>query len=140
MILGPPRVALEPLFRVSVAGMTVGSFTSCTGLAASYETYVYEEGGNNLYVHTLRGRMKHDNLVLTGGVTDQSALLYWLMAGDSMPPPPVIVTFLNPDGTPLRRFAFANAMPVRWSGPSGNAGANAVATETLEVAHHGMLG
>lgn len=139
-VIPAPNVALEHAFSVAVNGVPLGSFTSCSGLSAAYHVYEYEEGGNNLYVHRQRGRLKFDNLVLSGGITDQSVLLHWLLAADAVGRQVVIVSFLKPDGShPLRRFAFIGAVPVRWSGPSGNASANSVATETLEIAHQGML-
>ncbi|HEX2088302.1 MAG TPA: phage tail protein [Solirubrobacteraceae bacterium] len=135
-----PSLALEHVFTLTVGGQVLGGFTECSGLNAEYHTYPYEEGGNNLYVHQLRGRLKHENLVLSGGVTSQTLLLDWLMGtGPLAGRQPIIVSFRHPDGTALRDFKFAGAVPVRWTGPSANAGANAVATEQLEIAHQGMI-
>src|SRR3712207_7567811 len=62
----------------------------------------YEEGGNNLYVHTLRGRLKHENLVLSGGVTDQTVLLDWLMGtGPLAGRQPIVVEFRDRKSTRL---------------------------------------
>jgi len=135
-----PNLALEHAFKVTVGVDVLGSFTSCSGLAAQYHTYDYEEGGNNLFVHRQRGRLTYDNLVLSGGVTNRTVLLDWLMADQADSRHTVVVWFLQPKpGLPLRYFAFAGAAPVRWTGPSGNASANAIATETLEIAHQGMV-
>ena len=38
----------------------------------------------------------------------------------------------------VREWAFYDAFPVRWSGPTLSASASDVATETLEIAHHGF--
>ena len=135
----PPNLALEHAFKVTVGGKPLGAFTSASGLSAQFHTYEYEEGGNNLFVHRQRGRMKYDNLVLSGGVTDQTVLLDWLMAGRSQARQIVVVWFLSPNTKNLRRFAFGGAAPVRWTGPSANANANAIATESLEIAHQGMV-
>ena len=40
----------------------------------------------------------------------------------------------------MRSWAFTDAFPVKWTGPALNAGSNDVATETLEIAHHGFGG
>ena len=42
------------------------------------------------------------------------------------------------DGEPLRVWNLFDVFPVRWTGPSFNASGNQVATETLELAHHGF--
>ena len=45
---------------------------------------------------------------------------------------------LDPEGTKLARWELQEVIPVRWQGPSFNAGGPKVATETLELAHHGF--
>jgi phage tail-like protein len=137
---GSGQLALEPAFSVMIGAVLLGTFTECSGLAAEYETYTHAEGGNNLFVHTLRGRLRHPNVTLKGGVTDHGALLEWalglggLITGRN----DVIVSFHDPGGSPLRKFHLRAAAPVRWTGPTGNAAANAVATESLEIAHQGL--
>jgi hypothetical protein len=37
-----------------------------------------------------------------------------------------------------RTFTFADAFPVRWTGPQVNVNGASIATETLEVAHGGL--
>lgn len=133
-------LALEPAFSVMIGPVVVGTFTECSGLAAEYETYSYAEGGNNLFLHTLVGRLHHPNVTLKGGLTDQTVLLDWAL-GSGLPGTRrknVTVTFRQPDGSALRRFHLMAAVPVRWTGPAGNAGANSVATESLEIAHKGL--
>jgi phage tail-like protein len=137
-----PPLALEPAFSVKIGPFRLGTFTECSGLGAEHETYPYAEGGNNFFVHTLVGRLHHPNVTLKGGVTDQTMLLDWVLGQGPLGggPQNVTITFRNADGSALRSFQLAGAVPVKWSGPSGNAGANAVATETLEIAHQGLVG
>ena len=103
---GGGRIALEPAFSVMIGAVLLGTFTECSGLAAEYETYSHAEGGNNLFVHTLRGRLHHPNVTLKGGMTDHSALLDWalglggLLSGRN----DVTVSFHDPSGSPLRQF------------------------------------
>lgn len=134
------RIALEPAFSVKISTVLLGTFTECSGLAAEYETHPYPEGGNNLFVHTLRGRLRYPNITLKGGMTDQGALLDWALnrRGLITGRPVVTITFHDPSGKPLREFYLLSATPVRWTGPTGNASANAVASESLEIAHRGL--
>jgi phage tail-like protein len=135
------RPALEHSYRVYLGTRRdlLGTFLEVTGLAVEYETYEYAEGGNNGFVRRLRGRMKHPNLTLKSGVTSRTLLLQWVLEQGALQGPQNLwVVFTTPTGAPLRSFGFVHAVPVRWTGPTANIGANAVATETLEIAHHGL--
>jgi phage tail-like protein len=43
------------------------------------------------------------------------------------------------EGTVIARWALTGVIPVRWTGPQLSADSPKVATETLELAHHGFL-
>jgi hypothetical protein len=43
------------------------------------------------------------------------------------------------DGTVVATWGLLDVIPVRWTGPSLNPDSPKVATETLEIAHHGFL-
>jgi phage tail-like protein len=81
----------------------------------------------------------HPNLVLSRGLTDSDALLRWFaqtktkaQTGD------ITLTVRSAEQT--RTFAFHDAFPVRWTGPSFDAnGAATFGTETLEIAHSGLV-
>lgn len=135
------KLALEHCYRVYLGNSSqfLGTFLEVSGVAVEYETYEYAEGGNNGYLHRLRGRMKHPNLTLKSGLTDQKVLLQWVLGeGSLVGPQNLQLIFTTASGNVLRRFGFVHAVPVRWTGPNANIGANAVATEALEIAHHGL--
>jgi phage tail-like protein len=135
------RLALEHCYRVYLGNSSrfLGTFLEVGGLAVEYETYEYAEGGNNGYVRRLIGRMKYPNLTLKSGLTDQNVLLQWVLGeGSFVGPQNLQLIFTTAAGGILRRFSVVHAVPVRWTGPTANVGANAVATETLEIAHHGL--
>ncbi|HEX6388362.1 MAG TPA: phage tail protein [Solirubrobacteraceae bacterium] len=134
-----PRVALEHAFQVSVGGQLLGAFQEVTGLGLEYETYEYAEGGNNLFVHTLLGRAKYPRLTLRSGLTDRSVLLAWTTRSGSLTGPQDLrIIFVDATQRPLKRYGFVQAIPVRWTGPNANIAGNAVATESLEIAHQGL--
>jgi phage tail-like protein len=127
-------------FTITVGDAEIGRFSECSGIAAEYEVMYYPEGGQNDFVHALRGRLKYPNLVLKRGVTHEAALLKWLFEvkewdkrGD------LTVSLLGPDAQPVRHWSFAGAFPVKWQGPTLNAGSNDVASETLEICHRGLV-
>ena len=50
------------------------------------------------------------------------------------------ITINDPTGTPVRHFALAAALPVRWTGPSAEMGSGTgAATESLEISHAGFV-
>lgn len=135
-----PDATAELLFRAEVSGMVLGRFSRCSGLSMEWETVHYAEGGNNGYVHGLRGRMRHANVLLSRGVTSEDALLRWFY--DVQGPgqrPTLTVALLAPSGQDVRRFAFAAAYPVRWSGPDLRSDSGGGGHETLEIGHEGLV-
>ena len=141
----PPKMRGEDLFtndifKIELPGsVTVGHFSRCEGLEMSFEIFEYAEGGNNEFAHKLPGRLIHPNLTLSRGLTDSDALLKWFaqtktkaQTGD------ITLTVRSADHT--RTFAFHDAFPVRWTGPSFDAnGAAVFGNETLEIAHSGLV-
>lgn len=141
---GEARSAAEPVgelaFLVKITdAQEIGRFSECSGLAAEWEVFEYQEGGENHFVHKLRTRVKYPNLVLKRGVTNEEALLKWFFESkDWSKRGPITVTLMGPGGRPVRSWAFSAAVPVKWQGPTVKAGSNSVAMETLEVAHQGL--
>jgi phage tail-like protein len=134
-----PVGELRFLVTVDDASPPIGAFYECSGLSVEYEILEYQEGGEDRYVHKLRGRLKYPNVVLKRGVTHEDALLEWFFASnDRDARGDVKVTMLGDDGKEVRTWSFAGAFPVKWQGPSFNAKSTNVATETLEIAHQGL--
>ena len=140
-----PKMRSEDLFTNDIfklelpSSVTVGHFSRCSGLELSFEVFEYAEGGNNEFAHKLPGRLQFPNLVLSRGLTDSDVLLTWFaqtktraQLGD------ITLTVRSADQT--RTFAFHDAFPVRWTGPSFDAnGPATLGTETLEIAHSGLV-
>lgn len=130
----------EMRFVVSLDGLSIGQFAECTGLQIEVEVMEYQEGGENRFAHKLRGRLKYPNLVLKRGITHEDALLRWLLdCQEQTVRRDGFVALHGPDGKPVRGWKLKEAFPVKWQGPALNAGSTSVATETLEIAHHGFL-
>jgi phage tail-like protein len=130
----------ELTFKIEVQGKPIGRFAECTGLAVEYDVTEYAEGGNNEFVHKLRGRVRYPNVTLRRGLTDEDALLRWFYATASPGQrPTVTISVLDPMGKPVRHFALSAAQPVRWTGPSTVSESNRAASESLEVAHAGFV-
>ena len=137
-----PGATLEALgeltFLVEISGVTIGEFCECSGLSVEYEVMEYAEGGNNEFVHRLRGRARYPTISLLRGITSQDALLKWFF--DSPKQDRLTITLLDPTASPVRTFGFSSPFPIKWSGPDVSSASNGAATESLEIGHHGMVG
>lgn len=117
-------------------------FTECSGLEFEAETFDYKEGGDQAKVHRLPGRIKYGNLSLKRGIaSDGEKLWQWVkkMAGGQVEPCTVTVSLLDAAAQPVRAWTFLDAYPVKWSATAFSAEQNAIAIETLTLAHQGLL-
>jgi phage tail-like protein len=134
-------------FLFEVDGLQIGSFTEVDGLQAEVAVEDLEEGGQNQFVHRLPGRMTWPNITFKRGVTDSDNLFAWLQAsagdefgrnGNKLERKSAAVTLVSDKGERLRAWELAAAFPVRWRGPSFAATSTELASEELEIAHHGF--
>jgi phage tail-like protein len=138
MPVTPESLLSTHSFILSVPDIdTVGQFSHCSGLEMWFETFQYAEGGNNDFVHTLPGRLRFPNLLLTRGFTKSEALLQWF-AKTQTKADIKQVTLTIKEGDNQRVLTFADAFPVRWTGPSFDANTTGLGTESLEIAHSGL--
>jgi phage tail-like protein len=130
----------ELAFKVQIQGMTIGRFAECVGIAVEYDVTEYAEGGNNGFVHQLRGAIRFPNVTLRRGITHEDHLLRWFY--ETRKPdrrPPVTITLFDQRGQAIRHFSLSAALPVRWTGPTATSGSRSAATESLEIAHRGFV-
>lgn len=127
-------------FRVTVDGIELGSFNSCEGLGIEVVMEQREEGGNNTFVHQLPTRLKYPNIKLSRPLTSETLkVAQWFMsmsAGVTRKTGEIVA--MRSDGSVVARWGLAGVVPVRWSGPGLNPDSPKVATETIEIAHHGF--
>ena len=142
MSVGGPYSVDDPVgelrFLAQLQGMTIGSFKECTGLQAEYEVMEYQPGGYPSPIK-LRGAIKYPNIVLKRGVTSEDALIKWFFQAQvPSQRPDLTISLIGPDTSTIQTWVFNAAFPLKWQGPSLNAGSSNIATETLEVSHSGI--
>jgi phage tail-like protein len=120
----------------------VAGFSECSGLEATVEIFEYKEGGVNDYVHKFPTRASFANVTLKHGVI----YLYddlWSWHNDfvqgSGSRKDGLIVLLDESRTPAKVWKFKRGIPTKWVGPSLNATQNAVAIESLEIAHEGLI-
>jgi phage tail-like protein len=125
----------------------IGAFTEVSGLSVQVNVEEVAEGGQNHFVHRLPGRMRWPNIVLKRGITDSDALFEWFWktsgegfegAGGKLERTQGEIAVIDAARERIRAWAFEDAFPVSWSGPTFAASGRDVAMEQLEIAHHGF--
>jgi phage tail-like protein len=133
--------AVSVAFAVTIDGHNLGAFTACDGIGVEVTIEEREEGGNNLWVHKLPGRLKYTNVKLTRAVnTDTQKVADWFssMSKGVVRTNGEIVA-MTAEGTRVATWNLTGIIPVRWTGPQLSTDSAKVATETLELAHHGFV-
>ena len=128
-------------FLVEVQGLLVGGFSRVSGLESSIQTKEYAEGGVNGYVHKIPGEVRYPNLVLTQGLTGIDTLYGWYadVAKGIVTRRNITIMLLDARRIPVTWWNVTGAIPVKWVGPSFDAGRDGeVAVESLELCHKGI--
>lgn len=121
----------------------VAHFMEMSGMKSSATVFEIEEGGVNGFTHKRTGQSKWENLQLRYATSASTFMLEWRDAflKDSFSERTKYsgaIQLCRNDGEVLREYAFRNAWPVSWEGPSLNGGGSELAIETLELAHDGL--
>jgi phage tail-like protein len=91
--------------------------------------------------------MTWPNITLKRGITQNDTLLAWLnkssgeqfaAGGNRLTRSTAAITLLGPSGGRLRAWEFDGAFPVKWKGPDFAVSSADMATEELEITHHGF--
>ena len=136
-----PEEAVAVCFSVLVDKDDLGSFNSCEGLGCEFVIEQREEGGNNGMVWQLPTRIKYPNVKLTRPVTRDSQKITKWIAGmaSGVKRRTAVIEAKTLEGKTIASWSLSEVIPVRWTGPLLSAEQTKVATETLELAHHGFL-
>lgn len=136
------EAAVAVAFVVKIDDQDLGAFNTCDGLGCELVIEQREEGGNNGLVWQLPTRMKYSNIKLSRPVTVDSAKLMRWFAGlaSGIKRKTATIEARTVEGTVIARWGLLDVIPVRWTGPQLNPDTPKVATETLELAHHGFFG
>jgi len=128
-------------FMVEIEGLLVGGFSKVEGLESEIATEDYIEGGRNDYVHKVLKGTTYSPIVLSHGLTDSDALWSWheKVRRGVIKRKNGTLMLLDTRRLPVVWWDFADALPVKWVGPSFDASADSqVAIERVELVHRGI--
>jgi phage tail-like protein len=137
-----PSDAFVPRELITMAmELAPGAFRSATGLGAELEVMTYAEGGRNDFVHQLPVRHSWGRITLSRGIARDASLWAWYEAGltgslgarrDGA------IIMQNAAGQVAMLWTFRAGLAARWTGPEFQAQEDALAIESLEIAHQGL--
>ncbi|MFL6074142.1 MAG: phage tail protein [Mycobacteriales bacterium] len=136
------ELAVTVCFVVKIDDEDLGSFNSCEGLGCEVVLEQREEGGHNGAVWQLPSRLKFSNVKLSRPITSDSTKIFtWLQSiATGLKRKTATIEAKNLYGDTVGKWGLLDVVPVRWTGPSLSPDSPKVATETLELAHHGFFG
>jgi len=139
--LDPGDAYLPPAQALLLPLVAAGGFQEVTGLGGQLEVVNYAEGGRNDSVHQLPLRNTWNRITLKRGVVRDRVLWTWYQTGlaESLGARrDGAVILLGNEGLPAMAWAFHGGLAAKWSGPDLHGEQNAVAIESLEIAHEGL--
>lgn len=147
-----PPYGLAMRFQVSVDGLDLGGWSSCTGLRVDLHVTKVMSGGDYSTEYILPDHVSYPNIKLERAVhqADSNMVKRWLElkvsqwmnytgSGEPYAGGTGKITLLGAQGTEVMHWDLTGVYPVSWSGPSLGATENKVAIEALELAHQGFL-
>ena len=132
--------AVSVCFQVEIDKKNLGMFSSCEGLGMEIVLEQREEGGNNGMVWQLPTRIKYSNVKFSRPICSDTTKLTEWFAGmiNGVTPTTAVISAMTLDDRVVAQWSLMGVIPVRWTGPTLNYDSPKVATETLEIAHHGI--
>ncbi|MGB0562113.1 MAG: phage tail protein [Spirulinaceae cyanobacterium] len=135
-------------FYVEMQGTITASFQECSGLGASIETEVFEEGGVNDQRRIMLKGASFDDVTLKRGMTNDLAFLGWASrmftkldasgADIDTHRRNINILMFNQAGETVQVWTLIGAVPTKWSGPSFNADGSDVVVEAITIAYEGL--
>ena len=131
---------LSVCFAVKIDDNDLGTFNSCEGLGCEVVIEQREEGGNNAFVWQLPSRLRYTNVKFTRPLgADTAKVAKWFASMTAgVKRRTATIQVMSGDGKVVATWELDGVVPVRWTGPSLNLDSPRVATETVEIAHHGF--
>lgn len=132
-----PAAALAP---GGVIPLQIGC-SRVSGLGAKLDTFTYQEGGRNDTTLKFANRTDFTNITFSRGVALDMSLFRWfddVRKGSFGTRRAALIAHLDDRGVPALVWYVHRAIPVTYTGPEWDSTHNAVAIESLEIAHEGL--
>jgi len=133
--------AVSVCFSVTIDNDDLGYFISCEGLGVEVVLEQREEGGFNSQIWQLPTRLKYPNIKLSRPLGPETAKItkWFASMTTGVKRSTATIVAMSAERKPVATWNLSGVVPVRWTGPTLNVDTPKVATETIEIAHHGFL-
>jgi phage tail-like protein len=127
-------------YVIAIDQIQQGGFSKVKGLQRETKVDSHREGGINDFEHKLMSLTTHSNLVLERGLFDP-ALWDWHQAVTEgrVERRSVTITLRDAEQREAWSWTAQGAFPVKWSASDFDAVSGQIVTESVELAHHGLL-
>lgn len=135
-------------YKVEFAGTEAGGFSEVSGMDISVQVIEYREGNETRTTpRKLAGLTKYGNITLKWGVIGSMEMMNWLhsVASNNTEGPTgverkeITIKLLDEKGGDGPSWVIINAWPMHYTGPELNGVGEAVAIESLEICHEGII-
>lgn len=129
------------LLSSAINDVALGGFSECTGLEMLLDVEEYREGGRNGEVLQFPTRVKWGKITLKKGFASSGDLWSWHygFAEGQGKRRDGVIALMNSMHIPVQAWYFRRGLPVRYVAPALNASQNAVAIESIEIVHEGLM-
>jgi phage tail-like protein len=136
------RVDPYPAFNylIDIGNITAGGFSEVSGLDMEVQPIDYRNGDEDFVPRKLPGLKKFPNIVLKRGIIGNLDLFKWVftaMNGAVLRQDGAII-LRDEQRNEVMRWKFTRGWATKLSGPSLKGDGNAIAVESLEIAHESL--
>ena len=127
-------------YLIDIGGITAGGFSEVSGLDAEVQPIDYRNGDEDFVSRKLPGIKKFPNIVLKRGIIGNLDLFKWLntaMTG-AVDRREGAIILRDEQRNEVMRWKFTRGWATKLSGPSLKGDGNAIAVESLEIAHESL--
>jgi phage tail-like protein len=126
-------------FLIEIQGLVQGGFRTVSGIERQTTVEPYREGGVNDFEHQFAVKTTFPPLSLQQGLVD-TTLWDWHqdVIDGSITRRDVTIELLDETGRQAWRWVCQGAYPAKWSGADLDAVSGSIATESVELVHHGI--
>jgi phage tail-like protein len=128
-------------YIVEIDGITQAGFSKATVSTSTVTPIEYREGNEPNTVRKIPGLETYSNVILEYGITDSMELYNWhkdILDGKIKNSRKTVhILFLDEEGNEATRWTFDNAWITVYTAPPGDAKANEIGIEKLELAVEG---
>jgi len=128
-------------YLIVISGITAGGFSEVSGLDGECQPIDYRNGDEDFVPHKLPGLKKFPNIVLKRGIIGNLDLFSWLNTAltGKVDRREGAIILRDEQRNEVMRWSFIQGWATKLAGPSLKGDSNAVAIESLDIAHEGLV-